>query len=79
MSDRAIGLGFLAIGAFLFAMKHLAEATYKAGDLATNAVSYKNLGEVGELLTGLAGFSAVVGAFFFVKGNRASREADGDQ
>ena len=71
MSKQAIGLAFFAIGAFLLAVKHLAETIYKSSDLPTNAVSYQELSESGNLLMILAAISTVLGAHFLIRGLRS--------
>ena len=78
MSKQATGLAFIAIAAFLFGVMHLAEAIYKASDLALNAVAYKELGESGRLLLILAAISAVLGAHFLIRGLLSKRGVSAD-
>ena len=76
MSNRSIGLAFLAIGAFLFAMRYVAAAIYISGGPSKDSRLFAHgLDFVGSLPLTLATVSAILGCVFFVRGELDQRKS----
>ncbi len=80
MSDRSIGLGFIAIGALFHSARYIAAGAFKAGRDTPNHVSFSgSLERVGSNLLVLAILCAVVGVIYFICGERSMRKQVGGQ
>ena len=78
MSDRGVGLAFLAMGAFLFAARYVTAAIFMSGVSSWSAHLFdRGLSYVGPWLTILALASAILGSLFFVRGELDRRKSGG--
>ena len=75
MNDKGVGIGLIAVAAFLFAMRFLCAATFGSGVSSWNGDLFSAMYRyVGPDLTIASGVSLIAGLFFLWRGERQGRD-----